>query len=193
MSHIDLTSFLEKKFARWPRVYGRYSASELYNIYHDKITPEEWIAGKQFTTADMIAMWRGSVVHDMVQSLLTGGTVEAKVVKPYLTFTIVGKADFVPGFEDSVWEFKTSPDKFDLTESERFQGRVYCTLFERSKTMFYQPVVTPEKLLLETLGEETRDDEWFSGVMSKVLVFHAKLEPVWKHYQAEMEGKQIAI
>ena len=183
MNDLNLTKLLLKKMGSYPRKRGRYNASELYGITKGYVTPELWLNPKPKLAKDAIKMWNGTLAHEQIQKLLPKEGCELKREHLYKGITLVGKADYQDASDPNsdIWEFKTSDVLMDTAkEGHEYQGRLYCTMFQRPRTIIYQPVQTADSLFLKNLGFVTRDDEWFDEQMEKLYAFHLKVEPLWQ-------------
>lgn len=176
--YIDLTPHLIKSMKSYPRTIGRYNSSEIYAILHGWVTPETWLNPPQKTVKEMKVMWKGTWAHNQIQSILKKDLCEQKNVAEYKGIKIVGKADYMPDEEyiDQVWEFKTSESVMEKAKDwQKFQVKMYTTMFKRDKGVILQPVETETQILLKVLGEVKRDDDWFVIQMEKIYQFHLEV------------------
>lgn len=167
------------------RVRGRYNSSELYFINHGvgklKITPEKWLHPEEKDMKQILNMWTGVGMHNQLEDLLGKADSEKKVEFVYKDIVLVGKADFLPPTKDEAWEFKTSDrlmDKMKLWHSH--QVGLYCSMFEKSIGVIYQPVQDDSGIYLKDIGRVKRDDEWFQAELELLYLFHQRVELVWK-------------
>jgi len=177
--YIDITPLLIKSMASYPRTIGRYNSSEIYAILNGWTTPEQWLKPPEKTPKEMKVMWKGTWGHKQVQSLLKQELCEQKNVVEYKDIKIVGKADYMPDgeYSDEVWEFKTSETIMEKAKDwQKFQVKLYTTMFKRPKGVIIQPVETESQILLKRLGTVNRDDEWFAKQLEKVYEFHLEIK-----------------
>lgn len=182
MSDINLTNRLKAKMSAKSRVFGRYNSSEIYFIVNGLMTPSEWLYPKEKTMKEVLTMWGGIGAHNQIQDLLGTEFCEEKRVYQYKDFCVVGKVDFLPPHkQDEVWEFKTSERKMkDAKPWHLHQTQLYCTMFEKTDGVVYQPVQNDDGLYLKEIGRVHRDDTWFLNQMEKLHDFHIDVERLRK-------------
>jgi len=173
-SHFDLTSSLLEKYKGRPKKVGRYSVSDVWAIEKVYLTVEKFFAGQDNDFISCFRMWQGTWKHQQVQELLQGYIVEKKVEYPHEDWLLVGKADAMN--EDHVLEIKTGDTiKDEAKEWHMYQGKIYCTIFQRPECFIVQPVVKGETIRLKTIGTVQRDDKWFEEKLKVIGEFHKKV------------------
>lgn len=194
MQDIDLTPALRKKHGNYPRKRGRYSSSELYGITHGYTSPQNWLNPPEKKVLDMLRMWNGTLVHDHIQRLLPPELSEIKKEHLWNGITLVAKVDHLPKHENTVWEFKSAEEEMAASkESHEYQGKLYCTIFERPQTKIFQPVQSPDHgLFLKHIGTVDRDDVWFQKQLEKLYEFHLKVEELWKAQEAVLGNGPVS-
>lgn len=178
---IDITQKLRRKMNAYPRVRGRYNASELYFINNGKTTPEEWIKPSPRTMKEILNMWTGSGVHNQLENLLGKEHSEKKIAFVYKDIVLVAKVDYLPpDYPDEVWEWKTSDSKMDKAKPWHLhQTKLYCSMFDRKRGRVYQPLKNDNGLYLKEMGMVERDDRWFEEELEKLYKFHLRVEELW--------------
>jgi hypothetical protein len=179
---VDLTDNL-KNINKKENKIGRYSTTMIQDILSGKITPELYLKPKSIPATIIYNNFElGRAKHDIIERCLNDKDkrIETEVKKVYNIddIELVGVADAL--FPKIVWEFKTSTElKTELNEYHKTQGLIYCSIFEKEKCEFYQPVWIKEKNVkrykLNKFGEVLRDDKWFEETCEKIKEFHFKL------------------
>lgn len=178
---LDLTPLLTKRFAPYPRTLGRYSVSDIWAILSRNWKGEryksahEWLHQSPPDLEGMLRMYNGIIQHEQVQGMLAKEKCEVKKVLPYKNLSIVAKADYLPDDPEG-WEFKTSAEPLDKSKKwHDWQGRFYCTMFDRPVWAILQPVIKDSKLMLREIGRVERDDEWVYERLEELLEFHEEV------------------
>ena len=120
-------------------------------------------------------MWQGKSKHKQVQELLEGYVLEEKKEHVHNDWLLVGKADAYN--EDHILEIKTGDTiKDKAKEWHEYQARIYCSMFERPICYIVQPVVKSERIILKTIGEIKRNDNWLQKRLEIIDGFHKELQ-----------------
>jgi len=172
---IDLSEEL-RGLDRRKNEIGRYSVSIVHDIITGKLTPEKYL---NHIPAPLKIIWNnfelGTAKHKIIERLLLDFITE---LKKEITITdgviLVGKFDLCKN--GILYELKTSNQlKFCLNDWNITQGKLYCSIFDMPKCIFYQPVFKGRKFGLKKFGEVKKDDEWFEFAKEKIIEFHKKV------------------
>ncbi len=186
---IDLTPKVLEASRGYPKKFGRYSCSMLYNMLEASKIPWGIPPAKYFDIEDIdfssaMRMIKGIQTHELVQKYLPKERNEIKFEYDYIVdgekkFTVVGKVDHLP--DDSVWEFKTSENIFAKSKDYHdHQAKLYCTICNRPEAFIFQPLETDNSLILKEIGHVLRDDAWFESEMKRLLNYHERLALLMK-------------
>ena len=171
-SHFDLTDSLLRNYQGRPKTIGRYSVSDVWAIEKGYLTVEKFLKGEENDFGSCFRMWQGRAKHTQAQELLEGYEMETKKEYPHNEWTLVGKVDAINA--EHILEIKTAEKVLDKPKAwHEYQGKLYCTMFERDICYIVQPIVKGERVILKTLGEVKRDDEWFNKKLTIIDIFHA--------------------
>lgn len=181
MGDINLTKKFRDSMASRPRVRGRYNASELWGIINGYTTPEGWINPPEKTTEEMLKMWAGVGIHNQLSRIIGTQYCEKKVEFVYKDIVLVGKSDCLPpGFVNEIWEFKSSEKKMKSAKPWAIaQVHLYCSMFNKSVGVIYQPLSDDNGIYLKELGRIDRNDDWFERQLELLYIFHQKVELLW--------------
>ena len=173
-NHFDLTDSLLEKYQGRPKRIGRYSISDVWAIEKGYLTIEKFLKGEENDFTSCFRMWQGRAKHAQVQELLEGYDLESKKEYAHNDWTLVGKVD--AWNNEHILEIKTSDTVLTKPKTwHEYQGKLYCTMFERDICYIVQPIVTGERIILKTLGQVERDDKWFIKRIEKLDAFHKEL------------------
>lgn len=177
---IDLTQYL--KGDERERKLNRFSVSELYYLLKGWTTIEEHINGKERTIHDYWTMKLGELKHKWIQEHLTTLGYECEIKKVYEIggIEIVGKADALKA--DHGLEIKTGKAREKASESQKYQAKMYCSMFELPEFYIVQPYLNSKKAYLKTIGIVKRNDTWFKEECEKILLKYKEIK-LWKTQQ----------
>jgi len=177
---IDLSEAL-RGLGKHENKVGRYSVSIIQDLLTGRLTPELYLNPKP---APLKTIWNnfelGTAKHRIIERLLGAEYTTEQKIEYKITdeITLVGKYDACR--DGILYEFKTSDTLKDgLNDWHTTQGKLYCSIFNKPKCVFYQPVFKKErgriKFGLQSFGEVEKDDEFFEVVKNKLIEFHKKV------------------
>jgi len=174
-NRFDLTEPLLRLYQGRPHRVGRYNVGDVWAIEKGYMTVEKFLNGQENDFYSCFRMWEGRAKHQQVQELLTDYEHETKKEYSHNNWVLVGKSDALK--DDHGLEIKTGDKiKTEAKEWHEYQARIYCTLFERPIWYIVQPIVKGESIILKTIGEVQRDDDWFNKRLEVIDKFHEKLK-----------------
>lgn len=171
----------------YPNKIGRYSTTKIHNIITGRLTPELYLnpANEPLKT-----IWKnfelGRAKHEIIEKCIklkypdidTEKKIEYNITDEIV---LVGKYDIL--LEGILLEIKTSENlKTELNDWNISQGKIYCSLFDKPKCEFFQPIFWKEKnriqFGLNKFGEVLRDEKYFELVKEKIIKFHEDLKSI---------------
>lgn len=183
---INLSHYL--KGEERERKINRFSVSELYYLLQGWTTIEEYVNGQKRTMFDYWTMQLGSLKHEWIQEHLKTLGYECEVKKVYEVdgLEIVGRADALKA--DHGLEIKTGKARDKASQSQLYQARMYCSMFELPEFYIVQPYINKDRAYLKTIGVAKRNDKWFLKEIEKIKLKFEEIK-LWKNQHYAQNAK----
>ena len=155
---------------------GRYNASDLYQIFTNKITPEIYLKPKEFTLEELRRMYWGTIIGWGIQKLF--GYEEKKYeIKIDKEITLVCKTDLE--LDNEIIEFKTRAeiDKYDTLPPWYLHQ---CISYMKAKDLSKMRLYAFSWAFSGKLYEVEYDEKIWKEIVEKLTIFHQKVKQLWK-------------